>query len=201
MSIPRASMSGSMSGAGVVCTTPSSSVPRRGTASLAAAHRGVHPRVGGEKRAYARAASLDPEFVESGLHTAVVWRDTEKFVHRNGGSSGRNTRTRRCDEVIREMRVLTDGIAAANVKRKHRLGTAILRIYRMLGILLHRSSPQDAYMRQAEEEGRAGGGVMRSQNAPPLSHHHSLANCSAAVTIDFAHSGVASISSAAVGDG
>jgi hypothetical protein len=53
----------------------------------------------------------------------------------------------RWDEVIRELRALTDGVEAANVKRKHRLGTAILHIYSILGIYLHRSRPEDAYMR------------------------------------------------------
>ncbi len=37
---------------------------------------------------------------------------------------------RRWDAVIVEMRAVLDGIEAANLKRKHRLGTAILQIYR-----------------------------------------------------------------------
>ena len=101
-----------------------------------------------DKRAYARAASLDPEFIESGLHAAAVWRHTEKFVNRTGDELRQeHEETRRWDEVIREMRALTDGIEAANVKRKHRLGSAILMIYRVLTTTLHRSHPEDAYMR------------------------------------------------------
>ncbi len=101
-----------------------------------------------EKRSHARAANLDPEFVENGLHAARVWRQTEMMVKRTGEELGQEQEEiRRWDEVIREMRALTDGIEAANVKRKHRLGTAILHIYRMLGIYLHRSRPEDAYMR------------------------------------------------------
>ena len=101
-----------------------------------------------EKRAHSRAAGLDPEFLESGLHAAVVWHDTERFVHRNGEQLRQeHEETRRWDEVVLEMRAITDGIAAANLKRKHRLGTAILQIYRMLGALLRGSNPKDAYMR------------------------------------------------------
>ena len=99
-----------------------------------------------EKRAHARAASLDPEFIESGLHAAAVWLHTQRFVHRTGDELRQeHEETRRWDEVIREMRALTDGIEAANVKRKHRLGTAILLIYRLLRTTLR--GPNDAYMR------------------------------------------------------
>jgi hypothetical protein len=45
------------------------------------------------------------------------------------------------------MRALTDGIEAANVKRKHRLGMAILRIYGMLGVFMRHRNPREAYMR------------------------------------------------------
>ena len=79
-----------------------------------------------EKRSYARAANLDSEFVENGLHAARVWRQTEMMVKRTGEDLGQEQEEiRHWDEVIREMRALTDGIEAANVKRKHRLGTAI----------------------------------------------------------------------------
>lgn len=101
-----------------------------------------------EKRSHARAANLDPEFVENGLHAARVWPQTKMMVKRTGEELGQEQEEiRRWDEVIREMRALTDGIEAANVKRKHRLGTAILHIYRMLGIYMDRSRPEDAYMR------------------------------------------------------
>ena len=101
-----------------------------------------------EKRSHARAATLDPEFIESGLHAASVWRDTKIVVKRSGEELRQeNEEIREWDEVIREMRALIDGIEAANVKRKHRLGRAILQIYRLLGIYLHRSRPDDAYLR------------------------------------------------------
>lgn len=37
-----------------------------------------------EKRAHARAANLDREFIEAGLHAASVWRETEIMVKRSG---------------------------------------------------------------------------------------------------------------------
>jgi len=101
-----------------------------------------------EKRSHARAANLDPDFIESGLHAACVWRDTKIVVKRSGEELRQeHEEIREWDEVIREMRALTDGIEAANVKRKHRLGKAILQIYRLLGIYFRRSRPDDAYMR------------------------------------------------------
>ena len=101
-----------------------------------------------EKRSHARAANLDPEFVEMGLHAAVVWRDTKKFVKRSGDDlREEQEEIRRWDEVIRELRAVIDGVEAANVKRKHRLGKAILLIYRMLAIYVDRGGPEDAYMR------------------------------------------------------
>lgn len=101
-----------------------------------------------EKRSHARAANLDPEFVEMGLHAAVVWRETKKFVKRSGEDlREEQEEIRQWDEVIREVRALTDGIEAANVKRKHRLGKAILLLYSMLGVYVDRGGPEDAYMR------------------------------------------------------
>lgn len=101
-----------------------------------------------EKRSYARAANLDPEFLESGLHAATVWRDTKTFLHRSGEELRQEDQEiRRWDEVVRELRAITAGIEAANLKRKHRLGRAILHIYRILGSCLRHSDPEDAYMR------------------------------------------------------
>jgi hypothetical protein len=100
-----------------------------------------------EKRSYARAANLDPEFLECGLHAAEVWRETRHVVERSAEElREEDEEIRRWDEVVVELRALTDGIEAANLKRKHRLGSAILHIYRMLAIALRRSGSQD-YMR------------------------------------------------------
>ena len=101
-----------------------------------------------EKRSHARAANLDPEFVEAGLHAASVWRETEMMVKRSGAELRQeDEEIRRWDKVILEMRAITDGIEAANLKRRHRLGRAILQIYGILGSYFHRSRPEDAYMR------------------------------------------------------
>jgi len=101
-----------------------------------------------EKRSHARAANLDPEFVENGLHAARVWSQTKTLVKRTGEElTEEQEEIRRWDEAIRDLRAFLDGIEAANVKRKHRLGTAILQIYRMLAAYLNRPKPEDLYMR------------------------------------------------------
>jgi hypothetical protein len=101
-----------------------------------------------EKRSHARAANLDPEFIENGLHAACVWPDTKRIVRRSGEDlREEHEETRRWDEAIRELRALLAGIEAANVKRKHRLGMAILQIYNVLGISLRHSRPEEAYLR------------------------------------------------------
>jgi hypothetical protein len=102
-----------------------------------------------EKRSYARAANLDPEFLESGLHAADVWRETRNVVQRSAEELRQDDeQIRRWDEVVVELRAITDGIEAANLKRKHRLGSAILHIYRMLAITLRPNGrPDHDYMR------------------------------------------------------
>jgi hypothetical protein len=101
-----------------------------------------------EKRSHARAANLDPEFIESGLQAADVWRDTKMLVQRDGEELRQEQEEiRRWDRVIVELRAITDGIEAANLKRKHRLGKAILRIYRLLGSYLRGGGgPEDRYL-------------------------------------------------------
>src|ERR1051326_267473 len=64
-----------------------------------------------EKRSHARAANLDPEFVENGLHAARVWPETKRFVKRTGEELGEEQEEiRRWEEVIRDLRAFTDGI-------------------------------------------------------------------------------------------
>lgn len=101
-----------------------------------------------EKRSHARAANLDPEFIESGLQAAEVWRDTKTFVHRSAEELRQEREeTERWDRVIVELQAITDGIAAANLKRKHRLGKAILDLYRMLGLYLRRPRGEEVHLR------------------------------------------------------
>ena len=101
-----------------------------------------------QKRSHARAANLDPEFIESGLQAAAVWRDTKIMVERSAEELRQDQEEiRRWDEVVVELRAITDGIEAANLKRKHRLGTAILKIYAILEAYLRTDHPDDVYMR------------------------------------------------------
>lgn len=101
-----------------------------------------------EKRSHARAANLDPEFIEHGLQAACVFRSTEMLVHRTGEElQQEQEEARRWDQVIVELKALTAGIEAANLKRKHRLGKAILRIYKMIGIYLQGDGSEDVHMR------------------------------------------------------
>lgn len=101
-----------------------------------------------EKRSHARAANLDPEFIEHGLQAASVWRHTKMYAKRDGEELRQEQEEiRRWDQVIVEMRAITDGIEAANLKRKHRLGSALLQIYKMLAINLRGGGGEDAYMR------------------------------------------------------
>ena len=101
-----------------------------------------------EKRSHTRAANLDPEFIESGLQAAAVWPHTKAIVDRSAEElRGEQEEIRRWDEVIVELRAITDGIESANLKRKHRLGRAILQIYQMMGAQLHNAGPEDIKMR------------------------------------------------------
>lgn len=87
----------------------------------------------GEARSMTRVAHLDPEFVEVGLQTAAAWDDTTAVLGRSAEALRRDAdEIGNWDEVERELTVLLKGIAAANLKRKHRLGHAILKIYNVL---------------------------------------------------------------------
>lgn len=108
-----------------------------------------------EKRSHARAANLDPEFLEAGLQAAEVWLQTELMTERTGAQLRQEDETiRRWDNAIARIRAIADGMEAANLKRKHRLGSAILLIYRMLGTWFRYPRPDDAYMRPFYEKMR-----------------------------------------------
>jgi hypothetical protein len=101
-----------------------------------------------EKRSRGRAANLDPEFIESGLHAAHAWADTKFFVRRTGEElREEQEEIRRWDQVVIELRAITDGIEGANTNRKHRLGKAILMIYAILGGYIERGPSKNDYMR------------------------------------------------------
>jgi hypothetical protein len=101
-----------------------------------------------EKRSHSRAANLDPEFIEAGLHAAGAWADAKQYLKRSGDElREEQEEIRRWDQVVAELRVLTDGIDAANTKRKHHLGAAILLLYRILGASVESPVSTIAYMR------------------------------------------------------
>lgn len=101
-----------------------------------------------EQRSMARAAYLDPEFVTTGIQAAEVWPQTRTMTGRSGEElREEQEEIRRWEEVERELQALTRGVAAANLKRKHRLGKAILRIYSILGAFDRRPGESDAYLR------------------------------------------------------
>ena len=90
-----------------------------------------------EARSMTRVAHLDPEFIEMGIHAAGAWNEAEAVVGRSGDQLPDEAETiREWDEVERELTVLLKGISAANLKRKHRLGSSILKLYSVLGSMI-----------------------------------------------------------------
>jgi hypothetical protein len=105
-----------------------------------------------QKQSMARTAYLDPAFVEVGVHIAGVWNYVRQIIQRGGEELGVDAETvRRWDVVIRELRALTNGIAGANLVRKHRLGKDVLKIYGVLGSLLRLPGAEDALRPYYEE--------------------------------------------------
>jgi hypothetical protein len=87
-----------------------------------------------EERALIRVASLDPDFIEAGIRAGCAWSATKSIVGRSGEELREEVdEIRHWDEVESEVRALLKGISAANRKRRHRLGRAILNLYMMLG--------------------------------------------------------------------
>ncbi len=90
-----------------------------------------------EQRSMARAGHLDPEFLEEGIATAGAAGEDAKLL--TGGMTGDECRElsdeiRQGEELYREVMVLAKGIASTNLARRHRLGSAMLNLYRNLGI-------------------------------------------------------------------
>jgi hypothetical protein len=96
-----------------------------------------------EKRSRGRAANLDPQFIEAGIQAAAAWPDTTRILQRGAEDLRQEQEEiRRWDDTLVELRALTDGIAAANLNRKHRLGEDILLLYSVLGTLLSGTKPK-----------------------------------------------------------
>lgn len=87
-----------------------------------------------EERSMARAGHLDPEFIDTGIQAGSAWLQAKQVIGRTGAELRQEAdEIRRWNDVERELRALTKGVAGANLKRKHRLGEAILTIYAILG--------------------------------------------------------------------
>lgn len=101
-----------------------------------------------EKRSRARAANLDPEFMEAGLQTAEVWPETKSIVGRSAEElREEEAEIRRWDGTLVELQAFMSGIAAANLNRKHHLGRAILLIYSIVGTQLRDDREDRSFMR------------------------------------------------------
>jgi hypothetical protein len=118
-----------------------------------------------EVRAMMRAAYLDPEFIEVGIQSAGAWDNAKAAL----GMTGEEMRAeadeiRKWDEVERELTVLLKGIAAANLKRKHHLGTTVLKLYNVLRVTVdfqnrhlrpYFDAMKQAYLRRRKKAGKA----------------------------------------------
>lgn len=87
-----------------------------------------------EERALIRVASLDPDFIEAGIRTGSAWDETKTIIGRSGEELRQDAdEIRQWDQAESEVRALLKGISAANRKRRHRLGRAILDLDMILG--------------------------------------------------------------------
>lgn len=87
-----------------------------------------------EKQSMTRASTLDPAFLEVGIQTAGAWNQTKALIGRTAEEMRAEAEEiRQWDEVERELLVLAKGVASANLRRKHRLGSAVLTLYKLLG--------------------------------------------------------------------
>lgn len=91
-----------------------------------------------ERRSMARAGNLDAEFIAEGIAAAFAAGEQAKFL-----TAGMTTaechelseQIRSDEELERAYTLLIEGIAATNLKRRHKLGRAMLHLYAQLGIV------------------------------------------------------------------
>ena len=101
-----------------------------------------------ERRSMMRAANLEPELIETGLEAAAAWEHTQLYTRRTDEELRCEAEEiRRWDRAERKLQALVDGIAAANLKRKHRLGRAILQIYTALRDEMHEPDQSTVHLR------------------------------------------------------
>lgn len=104
-----------------------------------------------EERAMGNVVHLEPEFLDAGIHAAGVWPESKRLT----GLTAEEMRSRldataEWAEVRRELKALDQGIAGAILSEKHQIGTAILKLYRLLGTLLE--DPHYRHLRPYYEE-------------------------------------------------
>ncbi len=106
-----------------------------------------------EERSMARAAHLDPEILELGIHTAGVWDETMELFGWTGEElRQRQELIRHWDGAIREIDVLGKGAYGANLRRKHSLGLSILDMYALLRRAVKRTDSPRAHLRPHVED-------------------------------------------------
>jgi hypothetical protein len=118
-----------------------------------------------ERRSMTRVANLDSEFLDSGIRTVGAWDRATRMLGRSAEElRGESDEIRDWDDVERALIILAKGIGAANLKKKHRFGSAILYVYNVLRITI-RQNPhlrpylddmKRAFLRTRKKAGKAG---------------------------------------------
>lgn len=106
-----------------------------------------------ERQRLLRVASLSPEFLAMGIEAICVCDDYRAAI----GYSGEELREmadgiERKAELQREFQRLADGVGAALLKERHRLGTAVLTFYALLGTDMRNPVGTKRHMRPYYED-------------------------------------------------
>ncbi len=106
-----------------------------------------------EERSMIKAAHVDPEIVEMGIHLAGAVPEAKKLIGWTGEELQREAEViRRWNGAEREIKALLDGISGAILRRKYTLGTAILDLYAILRRTAKRNNSRHAHLRAHLEE-------------------------------------------------
>jgi hypothetical protein len=108
-----------------------------------------------EERSMARAAHLDREAIDSGLHAAGAWDESKVIIGYSAEELRRmDEEIRKWDSVEREMSATMKGLAGAILRRRHVLGIAILDLYSTLRRSVKRPNSPRARLRPHLEDMR-----------------------------------------------
>jgi hypothetical protein len=106
-----------------------------------------------QKRSMTRTAYLDPKFIRAGIHAATVWDLTPVMLKRSADDLKADEEDiRRWEDAIRSFSAILEGMIAANLTRKHRLGRDILKLYELLGIFIAGPGREASLLRPYYEE-------------------------------------------------